>query len=637
MGSRHTDAQFPINATGAYTLLLMSSVTHGTTLPVIVDTPTATPSLGFENYVSGVSAAIMGGQPARYTVGLYGPWGSGKSSLLAAIRRELHAWPHPPTVTAQYSRFVPTPEAPIVVDFDAWRYADKGSLLVSMLLRIQAAVQQRTDSASNQPGGQKKFQKALKVLTTVLQGIEVSAWGVTVAANSSAGTVPPSGDLAATLMPFEHLGEIGNALPDEQRIVVLVDDLDRCSPAGVVNVIEAIHVLTDITGVVFVLALDYEYLTSAILSAYPTTDPDRFIEKIVQVPFHVPAPKIADAEMEDIIPTWSAIEPWLSNVELEDVRAIMRIGLRSNPRQIKRLFNTFLLFAHMNGVRQGTGSAPDSTLDNALALKVLGLQVAWPAAFAELLRELASEFGKSSEGPADWDAVGKLDSYSGWHAGESLHAGVDHEQTQDEDKADREHSKKGAGSKHSKPEGTRHYTQESLERLRAYLHEVLTELTPPRDIWKIMVMAQDLTQNETEEPDAGNAETTRLKETLSNASQHVRDRYTEVVTFLAQLDEDNSLERPQYFRISRSRNGKTRVFGQLTIRPTQHSMRLAVTFGTAELEAVEGQNFPDKLHINHKSPESSVDGVYVIRDVQIPGVNHDVQRILRFAHEHVKP
>jgi hypothetical protein len=47
-------------------------------IPVIPDTPNPQPQLGFERYVEAIAAAIRGGLPARFTVGIYGPWGSGK-------------------------------------------------------------------------------------------------------------------------------------------------------------------------------------------------------------------------------------------------------------------------------------------------------------------------------------------------------------------------------------------------------------------------------------------------------------------------------------------------------------------------------------------------------------------------------
>ena len=42
-------------------------------LPIIVDTPSQTPGLGFGSYAEGIAAAALDGVPARYTIGLYGP------------------------------------------------------------------------------------------------------------------------------------------------------------------------------------------------------------------------------------------------------------------------------------------------------------------------------------------------------------------------------------------------------------------------------------------------------------------------------------------------------------------------------------------------------------------------------------
>lgn len=85
------------------------------------------------------------------------------------------------------------------------------------------------------------------------------------------------------------------------RIVVLVDDLDRCTPETIVNVIETIHTLTDLERFVFVLALDYEYLASAIRNRYPTSDEHQFIENIVQVPFQIPPVEFTSESVAEVI------------------------------------------------------------------------------------------------------------------------------------------------------------------------------------------------------------------------------------------------------------------------------------------------------------------------------------------------
>jgi hypothetical protein len=82
------------------------------------------------------------------------------------------------------------------------------------------------------------------------------------------------------------------------RIVLYIDDLDRCPPAKVVEVLEAVHLLLSFPLFVVVVAVDTRWLTSALRVALPAfqiaqTDfgplPDAmdYVEKIFQIPFWV--------------------------------------------------------------------------------------------------------------------------------------------------------------------------------------------------------------------------------------------------------------------------------------------------------------------------------------------------------------
>lgn len=323
-------------------------------LPIIVDNPTNTPGLGFNRYVQGIAAAALGGSPARYTIGLYGPWGSGKSSLLGAIEERISE-----ISLEEASR-------PLIVRFDAWRY-EKSELLIFPLLHAvnsEIGLQQSRLGAAGD-----KITKSIKGL---LGSLELSFLGVGLKYDKSTAA-----DNASYSTPFTGLSDVSSAIGNKRRIIVLVDDLDRCSPDGVVNVLEAIHVLTDVNGFVFILALDYDYLTSAISEKYEGIDPDRFIEKIVQVPFHIPRPELGKEALNEIVPNWKKTlkTPWFDGVQEELLQEIIYLALRSNPRQVKRLINTFLLARFMDW---------DSDNRSELVLKVLGLQLAWPSEFRRL-------------------------------------------------------------------------------------------------------------------------------------------------------------------------------------------------------------------------------------------------------------
>lgn len=355
-------------------------------LPVVVDSPTPQPGLGFDRYIEGISAAILGGTPARYTVGLYGQWGSGKSSILAGIRRALL------DSTGTQKMLVPGEESPYVVEFDAWRYERAETLIFPMLYAVQRAIESRAQATASD-----RAKGVILAVKNVLSSLELSFMGISLGLERNAGSASNEGFHT----PFDGLAELSSSLGKKNRIVILIDDLDRCSPEGVVSVLEAIHVLTDVEGIVFVLALDYEYLISSIRSKYPgVTDPHRFIEKIIQVPFHIPRAQLKKESIGKVVPSWPELQQgWFSQVSEDVIEDIIGIGLRSNPRQIKRLFNTYLLARYMEWeATAGASGGDDAASRSEILIKVLGLQLVWPDEFQELHRgcqQAASERGRA--------------------------------------------------------------------------------------------------------------------------------------------------------------------------------------------------------------------------------------------------
>ena len=92
----------------------------------------------------------------------------------------------------------------------------------------------------------------------------------------------------------------------QPRIILMVENLDRCPPAQVVNMLEAVQLLVRTKLVVVVLAMDIRYVSRALEKAYegvlvPDDHPSGldFIEKIVQIPYSIPS--IAPGEMQSLL------------------------------------------------------------------------------------------------------------------------------------------------------------------------------------------------------------------------------------------------------------------------------------------------------------------------------------------------
>ena len=86
--------------------------------------------------------------------------------------------------------------------------------------------------------------------------------------------------------------------PDDvvNRIILYVDDLDRCPPAVVVKVLEAVAMLLTFPLFVVVVAVDAHWITKSLAAVYPDllkggdVTPDNYLEKIFQMPVWLDRP-----------------------------------------------------------------------------------------------------------------------------------------------------------------------------------------------------------------------------------------------------------------------------------------------------------------------------------------------------------
>jgi len=98
---------------------------------------------------------------------------------------------------------------------------------------------------------------------------------------------------------------VGDELPRIDRIVVYIDDLDRCPPARVVQVLEAVQLLLAVPLFVVVVAVDPRWLLRSLTVHYQElfdvanpagtgrdgnweSTPMQYLEKIFQIPFTLP-------------------------------------------------------------------------------------------------------------------------------------------------------------------------------------------------------------------------------------------------------------------------------------------------------------------------------------------------------------
>lgn len=200
---------------------------------------------------------------------LYGPWGSGKSTVLSYVRHFLEQRPEA--------------EQPVIVIFNPWWFSGQENLARAFLGQMQAVL----------PAKNAKFKKLGDLLGDFAEGvgglIDLSGMtGMTGGAGSKIGklismiTKRKPKDVPALK------SEISKILRDAQtRILVIIDDIDRLTPEETRQLFTVIKALADFPNVVYLLAFDREVAAQAIeqQSGMPG---ERYLEKIIQVPFELP-------------------------------------------------------------------------------------------------------------------------------------------------------------------------------------------------------------------------------------------------------------------------------------------------------------------------------------------------------------
>ncbi|RWP46370.1 KAP family P-loop NTPase fold protein [Mesorhizobium sp.] len=242
------------------------------------------------------------------SLGVYGTWGVGKSSILKLVQKELEA-----------------DSQNLIITFDAWLYQDFDEAKSALMTVIAKTLyDQSSKGLKERAAGLYRrvnklkllgiaadagalaagiptfgmFGKAAESLEDIWEGTgdEADVKVVKDAANDAGqrakGLLKPNEkrnapeEIAAFRKEFEDLlNETG------RRLVVFVDNLDRCLPANAISTLEAMRLFLFLPNTAFIVAADEEMIRLAVAKHF--SDPgDRhitdYLDKLIQVPIRVP-------------------------------------------------------------------------------------------------------------------------------------------------------------------------------------------------------------------------------------------------------------------------------------------------------------------------------------------------------------
>ena len=280
--------------------------------------------LGFDRTAGDLSALIVSSAASTpFTLGIEGTWGSGKSSLMRRLERELMGQANVSTVW-----------------FNAWA-AREGGVLEGL---IKSVLDQIDPSALRRAMRTKRVGAGLRLAGRLAAGV-LRVDRVVDEIWSTLSVDPRARNEMGALMceaMTSWMARSGAASGD-RLLVVFVDDLDRCSPENVFQVFEAMKLYLDAPGFVFVVGYDVNVISDAILHAKKYGEAVKsgdYLEKIVQIVHRVPQPD--DDEAQRLIDAYAG-ESLTAEYFDEAARSLLIERNKRNPRRIKRFINGFIL------------------------------------------------------------------------------------------------------------------------------------------------------------------------------------------------------------------------------------------------------------------------------------------------------
>ena len=310
--------------------------------------------LNFNEAAQSIKDLITEKELMPISVGIFGDWGAGKSTILELTKKSLES----------------DEQEYIQVHFDAWMFQGyddaKAALLetiASKLIKQAESDKGLTQKAKEFAGRVDKirlmgllmdggsalagiptgggFQKIFGLLSDDedddidAEDLKEAAQGVQDVAKKNKGIVKAK----KAFSPPKEIKEFRkaySALLEEfdKPLIVYVDNLDRCSPFNAISTLEAIRLFLFLPNTAFVIAADEDMIRLAVpeyhkgVSQRHQTD---YLDKLIQIPVHVPRP--GSVEIRAYLLMLIAQDHGVTKEQLESLRAALEESLKLSWKQ----------------------------------------------------------------------------------------------------------------------------------------------------------------------------------------------------------------------------------------------------------------------------------------------------------------
>ncbi|WP_181243737.1 KAP family P-loop NTPase fold protein [Chamaesiphon polymorphus] len=229
-----------------------------------------------------------------FVLAVDGSWGSGKTTFLNMWEVKLNEAGH------------------LCLYLNAWKSDFVEDPLVAVVGELSIAIKKSRPDNGNVDATIKKFEETaksvLKRLITI--GVKIATHGALDIDTASEKILSDlAGETAQDLIKDyckgksdiddfrEELSSLVAAIQKSDRepvkIVIIIDELDRCRPTYAVQLLERIKHLFDVEGIVFVLGIDREQLSHSIKALYGSEfDATGYLKRFIDLDYRLPEPDL---------------------------------------------------------------------------------------------------------------------------------------------------------------------------------------------------------------------------------------------------------------------------------------------------------------------------------------------------------
>ena len=297
------------------------------------------------------------------TVGVIGDWGAGKTSIMRMTEQLLEINNNAKTIW-----------------FNAWKYDRVYDLRIAFIQKILIDIK-------NDKTMQAQAKDIAADLIKRVDWLALAQSAASLYVSSSTGSIvnpvlqlipnsikqkKPEESIALIGEFDKRFQELIDVYAKDERVVVFIDDLDRCLPEKAISILESIKLFLDAEKCIFVIGINKKIIEKGVDLRYKQLpfDGADYMEKIIQIPFTLPELREEDAKnfIKKIAPK--------SIQDHSDI--IAKIG--GNPRRIKRLVNKFLLQITLAKYK------PDLEVSNEIIAKLSVIELRWGKFYEDIIR-----------------------------------------------------------------------------------------------------------------------------------------------------------------------------------------------------------------------------------------------------------